>query len=102
MNTAKIKPVGDQVLVSPDPVENECLAIPGFVTMSDKERDRLELCQTEGVLVEIAKGIEGDLGYAPGDRIIFAKYAGLLIDGADGQRYRLLAQKEIKGVFERN
>jgi co-chaperonin GroES (HSP10) len=97
MNSAGIRPVGEQVLVLPDPVAQETES--GLVVMTDKELDRLELGQTEGDVVEIAKGVK-DAEYGPGDRVIFRKYSGLLMDGADGQRYRLVEKKDVVGVFE--
>lgn len=109
MNAAQIRPIGDQILILPDQVEQTTAS--GIQIMSDKEMDRLELGQTEGVVVEIAKGlvnpvffdtndVKTSLEFAVGDRVIFAKFSGLLMDGADGKRYRLVERKDIKGVFE--
>jgi co-chaperonin GroES (HSP10) len=109
VNAAKIRPIGDQILILPDQVEQTTSS--GIQIMSDKEMDRLELGQTEGVVVAIAKGlteheffsaseVKVSLEFALGDRVIFAKFAGLLMDGADGKRYRLIERKDIKGVFE--
>ena len=95
-NSAYIRPVNDQILISPDAVETETES--GIKLMTDKELDRLELGQTEGVVVEIAPGVAVE--FAVGDRVIFAKYSGLLLDGADGLRYRLVEKKDVKGVFE--
>ena len=95
-NSAYIRPVNEQILIRPDAVETETES--GIKLMTDKELDRLELGQTEGVVVEIAPGIAVE--FVVGDRVIFAKYSGLLLDGADGLRYRLVEKKDIKGVFE--
>jgi co-chaperonin GroES (HSP10) len=109
MNDARIRPIGEQILILPDQVEQ--MTASGLQIMSDKEVDRLELGQTEGVVVAIAKGLTDHefftasevkvvLEFAAGDRVIFTKFAGLLMDGADGKRYRLIERKDIKGVFE--
>lgn len=95
-NSAYIRPVNDQILIAPDAVETQTES--GITLMTDKELDRLELGQTEGVVVEIAPGVAVE--FAVGDRVIFAKYSGLLLDGADGLRYRLVEKKDVKGVFE--
>ena len=91
-NTSGIRPLKGQVLILPDPVET--VSESGIQLMTDKEQDRLELGQTEGVVLDGA----GE-GYEDGDRVIFSKYSGLLMDGIDGQRYRLVEQKDVKGVY---
>lgn len=92
-NPSGIRPLGDQVLVFPDPMEQ--VTASGIQIMTDKELDRLELGQTEGVVVAGA----GE-GYEVGDRIIFTKYSGLLMDGVDGLRYRLVDKRDVRGVYE--
>ena len=96
MNQAKIRPIGDQVLILPDAVET--VTASGIQVMTDRELDRIELGQTEGMVIEISKDINAE--FERGDRVVFAKYSGLLLDGADGFRYRLVEKKDIKGVFE--
>jgi chaperonin GroES len=99
MNAAGIRPVGGQVLILPDQIAQATES--GIQIMTDKEMDRAELGQTEGLVVSIGeKKEEGVLEFSSGDRVVFAKFSGLLMDGRDGQRYRLIDQKDVKGVFE--
>jgi co-chaperonin GroES (HSP10) len=36
----------------------------------------------------------------PGDAVIFAKFAGVLIEGRDGKEYRLAKDKDLAAVLE--
>lgn len=100
MNPSGIRPIGDQVLLLPEQVSQTTDS--GIQIMTDKEMDRLELAQVEGVVVEISQKMltSGPLEFSVGQRVVFAKYAGLLLDGDDGKRYRLIETKDIKGVYE--
>lgn len=37
---------------------------------------------------------------APGARVLFAKYAGVLVDGADQRQYRVFKDKDVMAVFD--
>lgn len=37
----------------------------------------------------------------PGDRIYTAKYAGIEVEGEDGQKYRIINDKDITGIIGR-
>lgn len=98
-NTSGITPVEYKVLVLPDQIDKMSkggIALPGEVI--EKE----ELAQTDGVLVAVTdmsfQGWECDTP-KPGDRVKFARYAGLMIDGADGKRYRLIKDTDIAAII---
>lgn len=97
MNASGFRPIGEQVLIFPDPVEQ--VTETGIQIMTDKELDRIELGQTEGLVVELAKSLT-DVEFAAGDRVVFKKFAGILMDGDDGARYRLIDKKDVLGVKE--
>lgn len=99
MNTSGIKPIGEQILIFPNPVEQTTET--GIQLMTDVQLEREELGQTEGVVVALGSKV-GEVEFAPGDTVIFNKYSGLLMDGLDEQRYRLIDQKDIRGVFKEN
>jgi chaperonin GroES len=98
MNQSGIRPVGEQVLIEPDPVEETTES--GIITMTDTERDRLELGQTEGMVLQIAEKLGETCEFRAGDRVVFRKYSGLLLDGNDFKRYRLIEKRDVVGVFE--
>ena len=106
MNSSGIRPIGEQVLILPDEVPQATES--GIQLMTDAELDRHELGQTEGTVIELGSlaaftkdgnGFPVQSEFKPLDRVVFAKYSGLLMDGLDGRRYRLVDRKDIKGVF---
>lgn len=99
-NTSGIRPLQDLVLVKPDadlPTKDGLIAIPEAV------RARHSLAQTYGYLVAWGptafKFEEKQYGvvYTPkvGQRIMFAKYGGIVIKGKDGQQYRMFKDGDI-------
>ncbi len=93
-NTSGIEPRGPRVLVLPDIVQEK---INGIVVMSPTELKREQMAQTEGVVVEVGPGCwPGQPSWcAVGDRIIFAKFAGLQSAGLDKQIYRLINDEDV-------
>jgi co-chaperonin GroES (HSP10) len=37
---------------------------------------------------------------APGDRVAFAKYGGLAVEGADGKQYRIMNDQDVTAVVD--
>ena len=63
MNQAGIRPIGDQVLIKIEEVEQ--VTKSGIQLMTDKELDRLELGQTEGTVIAVGpKVFEPGEGFA--------------------------------------
>lgn len=94
-NTSGIKPVRNMVLVLPDDIENKTKS--GIVLSTNENLERLQLAQTEGVVVEVAA--EADHYCKVGDRVIFKKYSGIVIKGKDEKTYRLIDDLEIGAIF---
>lgn len=98
-NTSGIVPVGPRVLILPDKVAAETAS--GLVTMTGMEQAREELAQTEGFIVAVGPMAWHDRPAPwakPGDRVIFAKYAGLVCPGADGSKYRLINDLDVVAI----
>lgn len=97
-NRSGIKPVGYRVLVRPDPIDS---MTKGGIYIPPTELEKHSNAQTLGTLVA-----HGDNAWdqwsakwaAPGDRVMFAKYGGLDLRGADGEVYRLLNDQQITAV----
>lgn len=116
MNTG-ISPSGNRVVVKPDDVER---TTAGGIIIPDTEADKHALAQSTGTLVAVGpdawkhtvtttqrlidgqwKDVERTIsGYSEpfaevGDRVAFAKYGGLQVEGVDGETYRIMNDEDI-------
>jgi len=120
MNKSGMTPSGDRVVVLPDVIEQ---VSPGGIIIPESEMVKYQVAQHTGILVAVGEDawshtvgvterlIDGEwkaverttTGFSKpfaevGDRVCFAKYNGLLFDGDDGKKYRLLNDVDITGV----
>lgn len=114
-NESGIHPCGDRVLIKPDDIEEKTeggIIIPGTVN------ELHAMAQSIGTFVaagpdaymdSVTRDSEGRVverrGFSqsfakPGDRVAFAKYGGLQVNGKDGQPYRLMNDVDITAVVE--
>ena len=100
-NNSGVSPAGHRIVVLPDEVE--LTTASGIVLSSPTEQKREEMAQIEGTLVAIGTTAWADQA-APwaelGQRVLFAKYAGLVKVGKDGKKYRILSDLDVVGVIE--
>lgn len=100
-NDSGINPVGWRVLIKPQEVKE--VSQGGIILTTEKSKEREQMANTTGIVVSM-----GDQCYADepapwckvGDKVIFAKYAGLLYLGKDGQGYRMVNDKDITGTLD--
>lgn len=106
MNGKTLQPIEYKVLVKPDLVEEtdpmikRCKDMGIEIPESEKERDKQR--QITGTLVAVGgKAFEefGDPMPKVGDKVYFAKYAGLVIKADDKTEFRLCNDKDIAGVL---
>lgn len=97
------------------PVEYKCLVSPvevagkiGNIFIPDEHKDREQFAQMEGVLVAVSPlaftyADKADWGDAempkPGDKVLFAKFAGVKVKGKDGKDYRIINDKDLSAVL---
>lgn len=101
MNESGIEPRGPRVLLLPDQIEETSPG--GIVVATGTQLMREELAQTEGLVVALGSTAyreppfdnDTDPWCKVGDRVIFAKYAGLVCPGNDGKKYRLVHDRDI-------
>lgn len=106
-NSSGICPVEFKVLIHPEEVEDTDpalrrakavgLALPG------REKEREQMAQMYGKLIAVGgNAFEDWKGNVPkpGDRVMFAKYAGAQVEGKDGIKYRMAQDKDIAAVIE--
>ena len=100
-NESGMNPVGWRVLIKPQEVK--MVSKGGSILTTETTEAREQMGNTTGVVIAM-----GDQCYldepAPwcevGDKVIFAKYAGLLYLGKDGNQYRMVNDKDITGTLD--
>ena len=101
MSESGIYPVGHRVLVLPE--ETERVTKSGII-LADKTAMMEEMAQTQGTIVDIGDTCWDDQPSpwaAVGDFVMFGKYAGVVYEGNDGKKYRVLNDKDIVAVLTR-
>lgn len=97
-----LAPVGYNVLVALDVIEDKI----GSIFIPNKTAERENSASEKGRIVAASpmafKG--GDWEGVPtpdnGAEVLFQRYAGTEFDGLDGKKYRLIADTDLKGVFQ--
>ncbi len=99
-NESGLRPVEYKVLVKPDLVSEKI----GSILIPDQEHERMGWAQVKGTLVAMGARAFEDFPeaekaiLAPGARVYFDKHTGINLEGADGDTYRLITDKEVAGV----
>jgi len=100
MNTSGIHPSGDRILIKPETVEK---VSEGGIILMDDTTQKQGMAQVFGHLVDVGKDVWSDYQGAfaqIGDRVMFAKYGGLVVDGKDGEQYRLMNDTDITATVD--
>jgi len=103
-NESGIHPTEYRVLIKPKEVGDKI----GSIIIPDESKDRNQFAQMEGTLVAVSplaftyaneSEWNGSPKPKPGDRVMFAKYAGAVVKGRDGADYRIVNDKDITAVL---
>jgi len=92
--------VGYRVLVLPDEIRE---TTAGGIVITETIREEHGQAQCTGSLVAVGPDAwaEHRRPWAKlGDRVLFARHGGLVIDGQDGKKYRMLNDEQITGLAE--
>lgn len=97
-----MKARGFCVLVAPAEIEEKTL---GGIILPDSVKDKDRIVEQRGRIVDVSPAAFdfadfGDAKPKVGDPIVFGKLAGVLVDGADGRKYRILQDKDVLAVIE--
>ncbi len=104
-NTSKINPTEYKVLIAPIVVDEKT---KGGIILPDEFKGREQFAQMEGHLVAVSPlaftyaddEAWGDSAKPkPGDKVLFAKFAGAAVKGMDGKDYRIVNDKDIAAVL---
>lgn len=104
-NTTGINPTEYKVLVAPKPVEE---VTKGGIILSAQTTDTEKYATVEGTIIDVSHLAfsyatpEEWAGKKPkaGDRILYAKYAGVRVKGQDGKEYLLVNDKDVCATIE--
>ena len=100
-NVSGINPVGWRILIKPQEVKK--VSKGGIILTTETSEAREQMGNTTGVVIAMGDQCYSDEPSAwcvVGDKVIFAKYAGLLYTGKDGQNYRMINDKDITGKLD--
>lgn len=100
-NPSGIQPIEHKVLIDPIPVEAKI----GNIFIPDESKEREGYAQMKGRIVAASKFAFDYAEYGedkpqPGDLVLFAKYAGVIVRGSDGKEYRLVNDQDIAAIIE--
>lgn len=104
MNPTGLKPVEFNVLIEPKAVEAKI----GSIIIPDATKDSEKFAQIEGLLIAssphafsyVTDEEWGDGKPKPGDKILYAKYAGVRVKGKDGKEYVIAKDKDVCALIE--
>lgn len=96
-----IRPLEYYVLIAPETIEEKT---QGGIILPQAKREVDEIATQKGRIVAQSplawSFADGDAHRAQvGDVVLFGRYAGSLIEGADGKTYRLCRDKDVAGIF---
>lgn len=98
-----LRPQEFNVLVLPEEVEERT---KGGIILPDAVKDADKQASQRGRLIAVSP-VAFDFATFPentrpnvGDVVIFAKYAGSLVDGRDGRKYRVMKDRDLVAVEE--
>lgn len=100
-NNHGINPKGARVLVLPEAVENRTKS--GIYTSTVSQDMALELAQVDGVVIALGNTCYHDQPEPwckVGDRVIFGKYSGIIREGNDGKKYRIINDLDVVGTLD--
>ena len=107
MNELKIEnesgmwPVGWRILIKPFEIEEKSAG--GIIINTESNKIREQMSNTTGVVIAMGDECFKDTKTRwceVGNKVIFAKYAGLLYRGKDGVDYRMINDDDVTGVLD--
>lgn len=104
INESGIWPKEYKVLILPEKIEDTdpvlSAAKRAGIELPITESQREQMAQVHGILVAAGGNAFDDWNDPPivGERVMIAKYAGLICKGVDGREYRLCNDKDIAAV----
>lgn len=103
-NESGIFPTEYRVLIAPELLDEKTA---GGIYLPQESKERMDFAVLKGTLVAVSplaftyEDWKDNEGAKPkvGDKVLFAKYAGAVVDGKDGKKYRICADKDVTAVL---
>ena len=98
MNNSGINVVGDRILIEPEEIEEKT---EGGIIIADQIREEHGVANVFGRLVQAGPDAWSDYSSSfaeVGDRVMFAKFGGLMVVGSDGKKYKVCNDTDITAV----
>lgn len=99
-NSSGIQPVEYKVLVKPEKVE---MKTEGGIYLPDSTQEKEKFAVVKGRLVAVGANAFTEPNWLRcpqiGDLILFDRYSGSFVEGADGEEYKLINDKEIGAII---
>lgn len=96
INKSGIVPTGGHLLVLPDKVEEKTA---GGIYIPETSRDKEQQAATVGTLIAIGSSAWTDIDVQPwakaGDKVSYARYAGVAMVGQDKEQYVLINDNDV-------
>ena len=101
MTVSGINPVGHRILILPRDIAEKTAS--GIILATEQGREREQMSNTTGIVISMGESCyeEAEKPWcAVGDKIAFAKYAGLLYIGKDSKKYRIINDTDVTAVLD--
>jgi co-chaperonin GroES (HSP10) len=95
-NASGINVKGWRILLKPLEVEDKTES--GIIIATKEVSDREQMANTTGEVIEVGEGC--NTWCKAGDRVVHAKYAGLMYLGKDGVMYRVVNDEDIVATLD--
>lgn len=104
-NPSGIHPLDLRVLVLPDAAE---AVTKGGIILPEPEVEKQEYAQCKATMIAVGENAFEEAAARstaftkpkPGDRVLIAKYGGIIIKGNDGVKYRLMNDEDVTARLE--
>jgi co-chaperonin GroES (HSP10) len=104
-NQSGIHPLDLRVLVLPDSAEK---VTKGGIILPEDEVEKQDHAQCKATMIAVGENAFEEAAARsaaftkpqPGDRVLIAKYGGIIIKGNDGVKYRLMNDEDVTARLE--
>jgi co-chaperonin GroES (HSP10) len=106
VNRSGIIPLDDKILIRMD---EHAEITQGGIVIPEDTRSRQTMASETGVVIALGAAAfefsdDGNRHWntakpAPGDRVVVERYSGRVVQGEDGEEYRLVSQKAIGALY---
>jgi co-chaperonin GroES (HSP10) len=100
-NESGINPLGAYVLIALPAAQEKIGSVFIPTEVADKDRYGTQRGTVLAAGPSVGRDDKGPNGHdvEPGQQVAFARYAGTMVKGSDGEDYRLIMDVDVKGIY---